>query len=110
MRLAIFASLALAASASTFRFSNIHGDDMVLKSAPYQAQVWGFTSFADDTVTVTFKGHEIAAIVSVYKGNITWHATLPATRASISTTYNISAHSVGIKSTVTLERVLFGDV
>ena len=106
----MFASLALAASPSTFRFSNVHGDDMVLQSAPHQAQVWGFTSFADDAVTVTFQGHEIAAIISVYKDNITWHATLPATRASVSTTYNISAHSASANSMVMLERVLFGDM
>ena len=110
MRLTVLAYLALAVTPSTFRFSNVHGDDMVLQSAPHQAQVWGIASSADDSVTVTFKGQKIAAMISMYNGNITWHATLPATPASITTTYNITAHSERSGTTVTLQRVLFGDV
>ena len=47
---------------------------------------------------------------NTYNSNITWHATLPATPASIATSYNITAHSASSGATVTLKDVVFGDV
>ena len=43
-----------AAQTSEFRFSNIYGDHMVLQQAPQQANVWGYTSDCEDTITVNF--------------------------------------------------------
>ena len=79
--------------ADAFRFSSAYGDGMVLQSAPKQAVVWGVTPFPDDEVTVHFEGTAIKATTALYGGNRTWKATLPATPASLTETYNISVTS-----------------
>ena len=92
------------------RFSNVHGDGMVLQSAPYAAQVWGLTGSVTDTVVVTFNNVKIQANVSLSPhndGNVTWSALLPPTPASY-TSYSITAATVA--AAATLHDVLFGDV
>jgi hypothetical protein len=103
----IFLCIATGSAGSAFRFSTVHGDGMVLQSAPQQAVVWGFTPFEDDKVTVLFNGAKIDAIVAVYGGNYTWRATLPATKSSLTATYNITASSKAGKA-VAVTDVLFG--
>ena len=98
------------ALSNTFRFSNVHGDGMVLQSAPKQAVVWGVTPYPDDEVTVHFEGNAIKAATSLYGGNHTWRATLPATPSSMTETYNISATSAKSSNVTTISGVLFGDV
>ena len=97
------------APAPIFRFSNIHSSSMVLQSAPAQSAVWGFCH-PEDSVTVTFNGSTINAVVTTRgPNNSTWTALLPATPASYDT-HAVSASSSKEGSTVKLQDVLFGDV
>ena len=53
--LAIVLAVASSAEPPVFRFSNVHGDGMVLQAAPKQATVWGLCP-PGDTVTVSLDG------------------------------------------------------
>jgi hypothetical protein len=103
-------------AAVPFRFSNVHGDSMVLQMAPQRAQVWGFCT-SGDHVTVTLAGTDastrtVAANSSVYLGNTTWSALLPPTENSLTgkVSYSITATSKLTGATSTIKDVLFGDV
>ena len=76
-----------------FNFSNVHGDGMVLQSAPKQASVWGLCP-PGDSVTLTLDGGKpLAASVGEYLGVSTFSAVLPATSSSLATTHSIRATS-----------------
>ena len=96
-----------------FRFSNVHSSQMVLQSAPAQANVWGFSDTAD-SVSVTLKTpgdaeKQIdAKIETIDENEFIWKATLPATEASFKA-YTITALRADGKKVV-LEEALFGDV
>jgi hypothetical protein len=103
-------------AAVPFRFSNVHGDSMILQMAPQRAQVWGFCT-SGDHVTVTLAGTDastrtVAANSSVYLGNTTWSALLPPTENSLTgkVSYSITATSKLTGATSTIKDVLFGDV
>ena len=114
-----------------FRFSNVHGDGMVLQMAPQRSQVWGFCPPGDEvtvmiTVAVVTESvtvprppeaaaggpapPPIAANTSQYLGNSTWSALLPLTAGSLSTTYRITATSKLTGASTAITGVLFGDV
>lgn len=90
------------------RFSRLHGDGMVLQSAPQQAAVWGFST-PSDTVAVTFAGKTIETTTRWWRGNHTWVAVLPPTTASFEE-HTITATSASTRATITLSGVLFGAV
>ena len=92
--------------AAPFRFASSQGDNMVLQMAPSQATVWGYAP-EGTAVTVAFQGQSIPATTSMWLGENTWLAKLPATKGSL-TEYNITATSGSAK--ITLANVLFGDV
>jgi sialate O-acetylesterase len=108
------ASLSPPPAPPAFRFSNIYTSDMVLQSAPKQARVWGFCN-AGDRVIVSFGSEKesavnIPAVTSFFRGDHVWAVTLPATAASITASYTLSAASTMTGETLHLTHVLFGDV
>lgn len=65
-RATITANITASSAAPLFRFSNVHGDGMVLQMAPQRAQIWGFCP-PGDAVTVTVAaaaGSQIAVVVA----------------------------------------------
>ena len=117
--------------AGPFRFSNVHGNGMVLQMAPQRAQVWGFTTLGDEvTITIVDSADtgltglsgavpvQIKANTSVYLGNSTWAALLPpmtnslananAANGMLATTYTITATSKLTRASSSITGVVFG--
>lgn len=96
------------ANGTSFIFSNVYGDGMVLQSAPKRAIVWGLCT-SGDSVTVAFGSVLLNATVALYGGNWTWSVFLPPTAASFAG-HNVTATSAQAGRSITLANVLFGDV
>ena len=96
-----------------FRFASNMGDGMVLAAAPKKAMIWGFTPYADDTVTVHFGSHQVYATIEpdhATKALTTWRVLLPETEQGF------QAHEITVTSrevpeyNLTLSGVMFGEV
>ena len=88
------------------RFSNSHGDDMVLQHGGRGANVWGFAP-AGSEVTLTLGTAAAGVVASVHThaaADGTWAVTLPPQPPSL------DEHTVEIVGGATLTGVLFGDV
>ena len=88
------------------RFSNSHGDDMVLQHGGRGANVWGFAP-AGSEVTLTLGTAAAGVVASVHThaaADGTWAVTLPPRPPSL------DEHTVEIVGGAMLTGVLFGDV
>ena len=96
-------------------FSRIYTSNMVLQSAPAQANVWGFCfPFIcpnSSSLSAKFDGNAIdVRVISASNGVNRWVATLPATPASTDEHSIVVTSGVRKDASATIDGVLFGDV
>ena len=97
---------AAAAAAGPFRFSNTHGDHMVLQQAPAKAQIWGFGTAGQSVsvVTTAAGGTPVKATVAP---DGTWQVALDPVKASGNP---VTVTATSGTTSITLKDVLYGDV
>eukprot|EP01052_Picozoa_sp_SAG31_P004231 SAG31_NODE_174_length_21353_cov_23.387974_1_plen_204_part_00 len=96
-----------APAAASFRFSNTHGDHMVLQQAPAKAQVWGFGTAGQSVSVVTTAAGGATPVKATVAADGTWQVALAPVKASV-TPVTVTATS-GTAS-IALKDVLYGDV
>jgi len=95
------------------RFANYFQDNMVLQRAPQRAIVWGYSD-SDALLTLTMNGinyttvRRAESVNSVGEG--TWSVTLDPVSDEIEYNIDVTQPSHSGNVTITLHKVLFGDV
>ena len=102
-----FFLLSAAATSGPFRFSNTHGDHMVLQQAPAKAQIWGFGTAGQSVSVVTTAAGGATPIKATVAADGTWQVALVPVKASANP---VTVTATSGTTSITLKDVLYGDV
>ncbi|KAK6169981.1 hypothetical protein SNE40_018484 [Patella caerulea] len=95
---------------SKFAFASYYGDHMVLQRGPQRANVWGYASEINATVTVSITGvgqYQTSVVKGPFLDRGVWRIMLPAVFQG--GPYVLTAELVD-GSSITIKDILFGDV